>query len=65
MVLFPNAAEPSMRIFLMTLVIAAAVASCAPDGTTLVGETGGVDHSCHSNPKDSQGSGCDHRHHFF
>jgi hypothetical protein len=43
-----------MRKLTMIFAIAAALAGCAP------GEIGEVDHSCHLNPYDSQGSGCEH-----
>jgi hypothetical protein len=46
--------KSSMRELVMTLLIAAALASCA--GV----EIGPVDHSCHLDPYDSQGSGCEH-----
>ena len=39
-----------MRKLTMIFAIAAALAGC----------TGEVDHSCHLNPYDSQGSGCEH-----
>jgi hypothetical protein len=41
-----------MRKLTMAFAIAAALAGC----------TGEVDHSCHINPYDSQGSGCEHHH---
>jgi hypothetical protein len=43
-----------MRILIMVLAVAGVLAGCAP------GEVGDVDHSCHTNPYDSQGSGCEH-----
>jgi hypothetical protein len=46
--------KSSMRELVMTLLIATALASCA--GV----EIGPVDHSCHLDPYDSQGSGCEH-----
>jgi len=53
--------EPSMRNLVMTLAIAAAMAGCGAAQSGPVGATGPVDHSCHSNPQDSQGSGCEHQ----
>jgi hypothetical protein len=43
-----------MRKLMLALMIAATVAGCAG------GVSGPVDHSCHTNPQDSQGSGCEH-----
>jgi hypothetical protein len=43
-----------MRRLIVVLAMAAALAGCAP------GAIGEVDHSCHTNPWDSQGSGCEH-----
>jgi hypothetical protein len=40
-----------MRRLIVVLAMVAALAGCAP---------GEVDHSCHTNPWDSQGSGCEH-----
>ena len=45
-----RATTADLRKLVLTVAIAAAVASCA----------GPVDHSCHTNPQDSQGSGCEH-----
>jgi len=42
-----------LRRLATCLAVAAALAGCA-------GEIGPVDHSCHLNPYDSQGSGCEH-----
>jgi hypothetical protein len=44
-----------MRKLMMALMIAATMAGCAG------GANGPVDHSCHTNPQDSQGSGCEHQ----
>jgi hypothetical protein len=49
-----GAVKSSMRNLVMTLLIAVTLASCA--GV----EIGPVDHSCHLDPYDSQGSGCEH-----
>jgi hypothetical protein len=46
---------PSMCKLMMILAVAALLAGCT-------GEIGEVDHSCHVNPYDSQGSGCEHHH---
>ena len=43
-----------MRILLVVLALAGVLAGCTR------GEIGDVDHSCHTNPIDSQGSGCEH-----
>jgi hypothetical protein len=43
-----------MRNLVMTLLIAVTLASCA--GV----EIGPIDHSCHLDPYDSQGWGCEH-----
>jgi hypothetical protein len=43
-----------MRILLMVLGLVGVLAGCAH------GELGDVDHSCHANPIQSQGSGCEH-----
>jgi len=52
----PRGYNNGMRHFAVMLLVAAALSAC---GDVAVGP---VDHSCHSNPARSQGSGRDDRH---